>query len=339
MIQYIKTVKTEIVMVPQKRKLNLYKCCECGNEFERLEFSVKDLNKAHCGCKFDYIKDWKYGEILKSRWNGINRRTANGIYSDPKLQKTGPYVGVTICEDWKNSFKAFYDWSIKNGFEPHLHIDRINPKKGYTPDNCRYVQQTENNRNGARSKLDTTRVREIILLHGIYSNLDIARVYEIDPSTLVNICKGVIWNDVFVKYATEKNKVRLNPIHLLPIKATLVPGTIDFEDKVFIEKVLRGNLAFKDDERYSLYDMKNEYIIYSTYDTSKKCLKNFFDLVLVRIKKDDITFDKYLKRKFMHNKDIINNVRSFINKIITDDIRKNFVKQFNSTFKLVLKIP
>ena len=40
----------------------------------------------------------------------------------------------------------------------------------------------------------------------------------------------------------------------------------------------------------------------------------------------------------MHNKDIIDNVRSFINKIITDDIRKNFVKQFNSTFKLVLKV-
>ena len=195
----------------QTQNLNMYSC-ECGNKFERLATSVKDLDKAHCGCKFDYMKDWKYGEALKSRWAGINRRTFNGLYSDPKLQESGPYVGVTICDEWKNSFKAFYDWSIKNGFEPHLHIDRIDSKKGYTPDNCRYVTQSDNNRNGARSKLDVVRVREVILLHGIYSNLEIARVYNIDPSTLVNICKGVIWKDVFEKYSTDKNKKRLNHI-------------------------------------------------------------------------------------------------------------------------------
>lgn len=337
MVTELYTIKKIKYPSGQTQNLNLYKC-ECGNKFERLATSVRDLDKAHCGCKFDYMKDWKYGEILKSRWRGINRRTVNGFCKEAKFQESGPYVGITVCEEWRNDFKTFYNWSIDNGFEPHLHIDRIDSKKGYSPDNCRYVTQTENNRNGARSKLDITRVREVLLLHGIYSNLDIAKVYGVDPSTLVNICKGVIWNDVFVKYATEKNKVRLNPIQLLPINATLVPGTIDFEDKVFIEKVLHGDLAFKEGERYRLHDMKNEYIIYSTYDTSKKSLKNFFDLVLVRIKKDDITFDKYLKIKFIHNKDIIDNVRSFINKIITDDICKNYVKQFNSTFKLVLKV-
>ena len=76
-------------MVPQKRNLNLYKCCECGVEFERAQFSVKDLDKAHCGCKFDYMKDWKYGEILKSRWVGINRRTVNGLYKEAKFQISG----------------------------------------------------------------------------------------------------------------------------------------------------------------------------------------------------------------------------------------------------------
>ena len=339
MIQYIKTVKTEIVMVPQKRKLNLYKCCECGNEFERLEFSVKDLNKAHCGCKFDYIKDWKYGDQLRSRWNGINRRTANGFYSDPKLQEAGPYVGVTICDEWKNSFKAFYDWSIKNGFEPHLHIDRINPKKGYSPDNCRYVPQSDNNRNGARSKLDIARVREVILLHGIYSNLEIARVYDIDPSTLVNICKGVIWKDVFEKYSTDKNKKRLNTINLLPINADIVPGTINFEDSEYIEKILLGYLVFKNGERKRLLDIKNEYVIYNQYDKSNKSVKNFFDLLQVNIKKDEETFDRYLKKKFVHNKDIIENVSNFIKKIVTEDMRANYIMRFNRTFKLVLRVP
>ncbi len=339
MIQFIKTIKTEIVMVPQKRNLNLYKCCECGNEFERAQFSVKDLDKAHCGCKFDYMKDWKYGSQLNSRWKGVNRRTANGLYSDPKLQESGPYVGVTICDEWKNSFKAFYDWSIKNGFEPHLHIDRIDSKKGYTPDNCRYVTQSDNNRNGARSKLDVVRVREVILLHGIYSNLEIARVYNIDPSTLVNICKGVLWKDVFEKYSTDKNKKRLNPINLLPINANIVPGTINFEDSGYIEKILLGYLVFKDGEKKRLLDIKNEYIIYNQYDKSNKSVKNFFDLLQVNIKKDSVTFDRYLRKKLIHNKENIEAVRIFINKIITKDIRDNYVLRFNNTFKLVLKVP
>lgn len=311
--------------------------CDCGKIIHRLATSVKNAEEAHCGCKFDYIKDWKYGAHLKSRWNGINRRTVNGLYSDPKLQKSGPYVGVTICEDWKNSFKAFYDWSIKNNFEPQLHIDRINPKKGYSPDNCRYVPQSINNRNGARSKLDTIRVREVLLLHGVYSNLDIARVYEIDPSTLVNICKGVIWNDVFKLYATEKNKVRLNPINLLPIKANVVPGTIDFDDKVFIDKVLHGHLALKDGERRRLMDLRNEYILYSQYDHSKNNVKNFFDLLIVNITKDEETFDRYLKKKFLQNKDNIEKVTNFIKKIVTEDMRANYIMRFNSTFKLILK--
>lgn len=320
----------------QTKNKYLYSC-DCGNLIERLETSVKNKDTAHCGCQFNYVTNWKYGKQLKKRWNGINTRTINGNMPD-KNKLVGPYANVTICEEWKNSFKSFYDWSMENGFEPHLHIDRIDPKKGYEPANCRWIKQSENNRNGARSKLDSIRVREILLLHGVYSNLEISRVYEIDPSTLVNICKGVIWNDIFKKYATEKNHKRLNPKFLLPIVKDLKPGTIDFNNKSEIFKILKGFLAIdaSKDNVYEIVDLGNEYIIYSEIDKSANNLRNFFKLILTYIK-DDENFDKVSKKIFVHNKGSLEEAVKFIKKIITSDIKNNFVMRLDVGYKIIIQ--
>ena len=329
MIEFIKTVKTEVVLVPQKRHVNLYKCCECGSNFERAQFSVKDMVNAHCGCKFDYTTNWKYGKQLKTRWNGINSRTINGNH--PRKDKLiGPYTNVTISDEWKNSFKSFYTWSMENGFEPHLHIDRIDSSKGYQADNCRWVTQSDNNRNGARSKLDVVRVREVLLLHGIYSNLDIARVYGIDPSTLVNICKGVIWNDVFKLCGTEKNSARLNRKFLLPIKRDIKPGTIDFNNKDQVNRILKGFLALEKDGNYEIIDLSNEYNVYALIDTSTKKHKNFFELILTYIT-DEENLDKVSKRLFRHSDDVRIPAIEYVKKVITDDIKTNYVMRLSST--------
>jgi hypothetical protein len=53
--------------------------------------------------------------------------------------------GISVCEDWNLDFYYFYIWSINNGYNKELTIDRINSNKNYCPDNCRWITKSAQN--------------------------------------------------------------------------------------------------------------------------------------------------------------------------------------------------
>ena len=74
---------------------------------------------------------------LHSVWDCIKYRT----HTDK-----GPYANknLKLCRAWDRCFYAFLTWSLKNGYEFGLEIDRIKNDKGYSPTNCRYVSHRRN---------------------------------------------------------------------------------------------------------------------------------------------------------------------------------------------------
>ena len=56
--------------------------------------------------------------------------------------------GISVCEEWMQSFINFYEWAMLNGYNDNLTLDRIDPNGNYEPNNCRWVtmKQQDNNR-------------------------------------------------------------------------------------------------------------------------------------------------------------------------------------------------
>lgn len=61
--------------------------------------------------------------------------------------------GIRVCPEWHDDYAAFRAWSLANGYyeqskdvplKARLSIDRIDPDKGYSPDNCRWITFSEN---------------------------------------------------------------------------------------------------------------------------------------------------------------------------------------------------
>lgn len=61
--------------------------------------------------------------------------------------------GITVCDEWQNSFKSFYDWAMSHGYNDTLTIDRINVNGNYEPSNCRWATWKEQAMNKRNSKI------------------------------------------------------------------------------------------------------------------------------------------------------------------------------------------
>ena len=61
--------------------------------------------------------------------------------------------GITVCDEWRNSFEAFRDWAFANGYVEGLSLDRIDCNGNYEPSNCRWVTMKEQENNKRNNRL------------------------------------------------------------------------------------------------------------------------------------------------------------------------------------------
>lgn len=134
-----------------KNDVITYKClCDCGNITYVRGYHLCSGHTKSCGCL--HRKHGKTNTRLYVTWDNMKARCYrkhNAYY------KNYGGRGIAVCEEWKNDFKAFYEWSIANGYTDKLTLDRIDNNGNYEPSNCRWIDMKQQARNRRSNKIYT----------------------------------------------------------------------------------------------------------------------------------------------------------------------------------------
>ena len=126
---------------------------QCRNLAQGTSERCRSCNSAAQSFKHgDAMSKGEKASRLYRIWSGMkdrcNNPNANRRYHHGR--------GITVCDAWINSYEAFRDWSLANGYADTLVLDRYPDKDGpYAPSNVRWTTVTENNRN-MRSNVNVT---------------------------------------------------------------------------------------------------------------------------------------------------------------------------------------
>lgn len=121
-------------------------------------------------CKLHYDRFKKHGDPLNTgrnhglvdtpeykAWCHMKERCNN-----PKSALYGRYGGrgITVCDDWNNSFKKFYADMGKRPTPAHS-LERIDNNDGYYPKNCKWATKLEQVLNRNANKNNTSGYRGV----------------------------------------------------------------------------------------------------------------------------------------------------------------------------------
>lgn len=166
--------------------------CDCGTLKSIKGSHLKDGKIVSCGCyqkELATILGTKHG-MSKHKLSKVFDTMKDRCYNpNNKSYKNYGERGIKICEEWLNDNKKFFEWSLNNGYEEGLSIDRINVNDNYCPENCRWVNQSQQMRN--------TRINVYITYKGEKHTL-------IEWSEILNISYNALQYRRKKKWATEK---------------------------------------------------------------------------------------------------------------------------------------
>jgi hypothetical protein len=144
-----------------KTKKVLWRCkCDCGNETLVDSCSLVTGNTVSCGC---YLKEriTKHGGWNKSSYNTWRAMMRRCYKSQDKDYKNYGARGVIVCPEWHDYIKFAADMGEPERTQT---LDRIDPYRNYTKENCRWAllpTQARNTRVRATTKSGVTGVSNV----------------------------------------------------------------------------------------------------------------------------------------------------------------------------------
>lgn len=134
-------------------KCNRWMCkCDCGGTAIATSGELNAGHTRSCGClRRDRIRE----SVMK---HGFSKTRLYHIYLgmiDRCFDKTSDnYMnyggrGITVCDEWKGTegIKRFIAWAKDSGYSETLSLDRINVNGEYSPSNCRWATNKEQQNN------------------------------------------------------------------------------------------------------------------------------------------------------------------------------------------------
>lgn len=125
--------------------------CECGMTTMATASDLVHGRTKSCGClhrESTIERNLTHGGThtrLYTIWQAMKARCYNPNHAH---RESYSMKGITVCDEWKHDFAAFQKWSFENGYVEQgketnhkdiLSIDRIDPSKGYSPNNCQWI--------------------------------------------------------------------------------------------------------------------------------------------------------------------------------------------------------
>lgn len=147
-------------MKPRKGGTKRYvECiCKCWNVFWTRFDGLKSGHATSCGCAHKEAVT-TFNNLSKHSLSNVWRGMISRCYDEKcEYYKNYGLIGVSVCEEWRNDFMSFYNWSIENGWEEGLELDKDKkvdkkPGKLYSPDFCTFMTHRENSLYTSSSKI------------------------------------------------------------------------------------------------------------------------------------------------------------------------------------------
>lgn len=148
----------------------MWRCrCDCGGIVTARGSHLTRADVQSCGCLARESaalrmasQNHKHGlshSVEYRSWTAMKARCLNVSHKHFPLYGGR---GISICEDWKDSFEAFYRDMGPKPSSAHT-LDRIDTDGDYCPSNCRWATQREQMNNVRRNRLVTYRSKRMTI--------------------------------------------------------------------------------------------------------------------------------------------------------------------------------